>query len=272
MQQIINFIIRYQTGLFFWLLFFVAILLTIQANTYHNAKFFSASNSISGWFYKKSAATTAYFKLAEENKILSEENAWLREKFHHLTEKDSIDRVSFSQESEYSFIPARIISNSYRKPSNYLLLNKGEKDGIEADMAIISSRGIVGIVEESSKNYARIISILNTNISINASFQHAPHFGSLVWNSASPYYAQLLDVPRSANIQVGDSIVTGGNSLIFPQGIPIGEVNSFFLDENIGYYQIEVKLFNDMTSLGSVYAIKLHSKEEAIELLENSDE
>lgn len=77
----------------------------------------------------------------------------------------------------------------------------------------------------------------------------------------------LVDVPRSAPVKTGDTITTGGRSLIFPEGVPIGIIDDFELNENIGYYTISVKLFNDMTNLKHVYVIENTRKEEAYELL-----
>lgn len=272
MQQIINFIIRFQAGLFFLLLASIAFVLTLKANTYHNAKLVSSHKIISAWWFKQSAGVSEYFSLRTENNRLVEENAWLRKHLFSNQAAQITDLDSLPQPLNFQVIPAKILSNSYRKPANYLLLNKGLNDQVVQDMAVISSKGIIGIVEESSQHYARVISILNTHISINASLKNSSHFGSLRWDSASPYYTQLLDIPRSAQVAIGDTIVTGGNSLIFPEGIPIGRINSYFLDENIGYYQIEVALFNDMTSLGSVYALRLINLDEAIELLETTNE
>lgn len=272
MLQIVNFIIRFKAGLLFLLLASIALFLTLKANTYHHTKVVSATNSVSGWWFEKSNSVAQYFYLATENTRLVEENALLRAFLftHNQTETTLPDSLEFIH--PFEVIPAQIISNSYRKPNNYLLLNKGLDSGISQDMAVISSKGIVGIVEESSANYGRIISILNTHISINASLKNSFHFGSLRWNSTSPYHTQLQDIPRSAELKIGDTIVTGGNSLIFPEGIPIGKINSYFLNDNEGYYQIEVELFNDMTSLGNVYVLKLIKREEALELLEKANE
>ena len=69
-------------------------------------------------------------------------------------------------------------------------------------------------------------------------------------------------MPRQAPVAVGDTIVTGGRSFIFPQGIPIGKVDSFTLDQNESYYTLQVQLFNDMTNIGHVYLIEHEDKEE----------
>lgn len=106
------------------------------------------------------------------------------------------------------------------------------------------------------------MSILNSNSRINAQLKKTNHFGSLVWNGKDPNVIQLTDVPRQAPVQVGDTIITGGRSLIFPQGVLIGEVAEFTLDQNESYYTLHIKLFNDMTNIGHVYIIENENKEE----------
>jgi len=272
MQQIFNFLVRFKTGLVFLLLLFVALTFTIESHSYHESKWVSSTNFITGSIYETSNNFKEYIGLRKENNKLAQENASLRSLLLNL-KNDSIFNFNSSiiQDTTYQSLPAKVISNSYAKKDNYLLLNKGRKDSIVENMGVIFSFGIVGLVEEVSGNYARVISVLNSNISINAKLKKSNHFGSLVWNGNNPYYTQLIDVPRSAKIQKGDSIVTGGNSLSFPAVIAIGVISNFELNANQGYYDIEVELFNDMTSLGNVYIINFKKQEEAKLLLENKE-
>lgn len=270
MQQIFNFIVRFKTGLTFLLLLFIALSLTIEAHSYHSSKWISSTNFISASIYEMKAEVTDYIGLKDENQKLTQENTRLRNRLLNLQEN-----VLFIQDSlvlkdtTYISFPVKLIANSYLKSDNYLLLNKGKKEGILENMGVISSRGVVGIVEETTANYARVISILNSNISVNAKLKKSNHFGSLVWKGEEPNYVNLVDVPRSAVISVGDSVVTGGNSLIFPENLPIGEISDFQLNDNKGYYDIRIKLFNDMTSIKNLYVISFNKQEEANLLLEN---
>ena len=137
-------------------------------------------------------------------------------------------------------------------------------------MGVINSAGIVGIVENTSKNYATIISLLNVNIKINAKIKKSNHFGTLSWNGKSTGFAQLTDVPRLASVRKGDTIVTGAESRVFPENIGIGTIENVYTDEDTNYYTLNIKLFNDMTNLGHVYIIKQKDAEE-IENLENKN-
>jgi len=137
-----------------------------------------------------------------------------------------------------------------------LLINKGEKDSIKQDFGVVSSKGIVGIIENTNRNYATVLSVLNKTSRISAQLKKTNHFGTISWNANSPTYIQLTEIPKIAPVKKGDTIVTSGRSAIFPKRIPIGEISEFKLDIAENYYEIEVKLFNDMTNLEHVYVIE----------------
>jgi len=78
-----------------------------------------------------------------------------------------------------------------------------------------------------------------------------------------------LDLPIQANIKIGDTIVTGGKSLIFPEGIPVGTILDFERVNSI-YTRVDLNLFNDMSSVGYVEIIRNFDKEEIQRLEEQS--
>jgi rod shape-determining protein MreC len=273
MQQIINFLIRHKNTLLFLLLFFLSIFFTVQSHSYHKSKFVSSTNFLTGGFYEWVNGMEAYFHLEEYNQNLKQENSRLRSLLYE-SEKDS---VSFQTDSttygeSFSFLPAKIISNNYSKTDNYLLLDKGGNDSVKVDMGVVTSRGIVGIVEGTSENYARVISILNSNSAINVRLKKSNHFGTLTWNGENPNLAQLTYVPKIAPVQKGDTVITGGKSFIFPEGIPVGLVHDFSLGKDETYYDIDIRLFNDMTNLGYVYVIGNPNREELLELSQPENE
>ena len=126
-------------------------------------------------------------------------------------------------------------------------------------------------MDKTSSGYARVMSILNTNSKINAQLKKTDHFGTLQWDTESPQTVQLVDVQKIAPVAVGDTIITGSRSTIFPKGILIGTIESFELDAAEDFYRIQVKLFNDMTNIGHVYVIE-NSNSEEINTLLNDDE
>nr|WP_321231700.1 rod shape-determining protein MreC [uncultured Psychroserpens sp.] len=269
MQQIINFVIRNKTSLLFLLLFVISLALTIQSHSYHKSKFINSANFLTGGIYESASGISDYFGLKKQNDILVEENNRLRSQIFNGSDSigtSFIDSTSFG--GRYKMQSARIINNNYAASKNYLTINKGEKNNIKEDLGVITSKGIIGIIDNTSNGYARVLSILNTKSKINAQLKASDQFGSLEWDGKSSEIVQLTDISKFAPVREGDTIVTGGKSSIFPKGIPIGTVYGFELDISGDTYTVDVKLFNDMTNLSHVYIIENLDIEE-IKLLEN---
>jgi rod shape-determining protein MreC len=269
MQQIFNFVLKNSNRLLFLLLLVISLSLTIQSHSYHKSKIISSANFFTGGIYEKVNNIDEYFNLRTQNDELALENARLKSLLFNqkdTTKLPEIDSVKGVKKTD--IILSKIIRNSYSVHENYLTINKGSSSGIKPNMGVINSAGIIGIIDNTSKDYATIISILNVQSRINAKIKKSNHFGSLVWNAKSTGFAQLIDVPRLAGVRKGDTIVTGGESIIFPENIGIGTIDKVYIDNVTNYYTLDIKLFNDMTNLGHVYIIKNKDAEE-ISNLEN---
>jgi len=267
MQQILYFIIKNSYKLLFLLLLGIGITLIIKSHSFHRSEYINSANAITGNFYQKVNDVNEYLSLKEKNSVLAEENAILKQLL--FNKPDTLINVNDFLILNENFIvrKAKVIRNSYNVRENYLTINRGKFDSIKTDMGVINDKGIVGIVEKTSKNFATILSVLNTKSKINAKIKNSNHFGSLIWNGKNAGYVQLIDVPRLASLKKGDSIVTGAESEIFPENIPIGKIDKVFVDTKTNYYTINVRLFNDMTALGYVYIIENKKRTEK-ELLE----
>ncbi|MNQ05607.1 Cell shape-determining protein MreC precursor [compost metagenome] len=267
MQQIFNFLIRNSNRLLFLLLLGISLTLTIQSHSYHRSRVISSANFLSGGVYERINRVNEYLNLRAENDELVLENARLKSLLFNKEDTtkaplpDSIKGVKPAD-----IIVSKVIHNTYNTHENYITLNSGNKEGVKQDMGVINSLGIVGVVDNTSANYSTVVSILNMKSHINAKIKKSNHFGSLTWDGKSTGFVQLEDVPRLASIRKGDTIVTGGQSVIFPEGINIGTVDVIYKKEGTSFYVIKVKLFNDMTNLGHVYIIKSKDREELINL------
>lgn len=268
MQQIINFILRYKNSFLYVFLGLIAMALTIRSHSYHQSKFFNSSKWLTGNIYSISSNISAYFDLKEENEKLSKENQELRKL---LFNRDSLlSEPLDTSRTKFDVIRGKVVKNSYGNLRNYITINVGHKQGVKQDMGVITSQGILGIVENTSNNYATVQSILNTKSNINAKVKNTNYFGSLVWNGERYDEVQLVDIPRLVPLVVGDTIVTGGMSSIFPEGIPIGTIKKYELNTAQSFYDIEVTLFNDMTNIGHVYVIESFDRPEILELQEQT--
>ncbi len=267
MQQIFNFIYKNSNRLLFLLLLGISLFLSIQSHSYHRSKIISSANFLSGGVYERINNVSEYLNLRTQNDALAQENAKLRSLLFNAKDTTAIPKLdSIKGLKPTDIIVSKVIHNTFNTHENYLTINSGSLQGVKSDMGVINSLGIVGIIDNTSSNYSTVISILNVKSQINAKLKKSNHFGSLSWNGKSSGFVQLTDVPRLASIRKGDTIVTGGQSVIFPENINIGTIDKIEIDNQTHYYTIQVKLFNDMTNLGHVYILKSKNREEIINL------
>jgi rod shape-determining protein MreC len=226
---------------------------------------------MSGYVYEQVNNVEEYLSLKEQNEALAGENARLKKMLFNTQDTANTPPVKLPDViGSFAVIQSKVIRNSYSVHENYFTINSGSNKGIKPDMGVVSSLGVVGIVENTSANYATVISVLNTKFELNAKIKKNDHFGTLRWNGKNTGFAQLIDVPRLATVHKGDTIVTGAESRIFPENIPIGTIEKVYVDKKTNYYTLEVRLFNDMTSLGHVYIIENKDRDEIIKLEEET--
>lgn len=273
MQQIISFLDKNKLFILFLLLEFFAIIFTIQSHSFHKSKFVNSANFLTGGVYNRINNFKEFLLLKKENERLNDENVYLKNLLGldstNLVQRDLTVIDSLKYKQKYRYTGAKVINNNYRRNNNYLTIDKGSNQGLESELAVINSKGIVGITKSVSGNYATVLSILNVNSRINAKLLNSDHYGSLSWDNNDYNVVQLLDLPIQAAIYVGDTVVSGGKSTIFPEGIPIGTIRDFKTLNN-NYDFINITLFNDMSSIGFVQVIKNFDKMEIKSLEEKS--
>lgn len=268
MQQIIGFIVKNGLRLLFLLLFGISLYLTISYHSFHRSRFVNSSSRVAGFIYMNTSSIKEYFSLKSENERLQRENLVLKEYFLNHSQNKSIDprKSIVLLDKQIDVISSKVIKNVYRNQKNILTIKGGTNQGVKKDMGVISDRGIVGIVENTSSNYATVLSVLNTDFQIVAKLKKNNHFGTLSWNGKSTGFVQVVDIPRIATVVKGDTIVTQSDSKAFPEDTPIGVIEKIYLDTQTNSFTLDVRLFTDMTNLGRVYVVENEDRAEITEL------
>ena len=99
-----------------------------------------------------------------------------------------------------------------------------------------------------------VISLLNSKSSISCKVVGSDYFGYLKWQGRDVQYAYLKDLPRHAEFNLGDTVVTSGYSSIFPEGIMVGTVDDIQDSHDGLSYLLKIKLATDM---GQVQAVRV---------------
>lgn len=266
MQNLIQLFLKYGNAILFLFLEFICFFLIINFNKSQNEIFLHSANLFSGKVNEEVQKTQDYFTLNAQNDSLLRENAKLLQtiiNFRVFDKSNSFQQYE-SKDSivDYELSPSRICGKTIHLRNNHITLCKGAKNGIKKGMGVISSKGIVGIVKEVSDNYAHVITILHSQSKISASLLNRDFHGTLIWNTGDPQILRLITLPKHANVAIGDTLVTSGYSTVFPYGLPIGSVETFDFDQGGNYYDVSIRLFNNISNISHVYLVNFITKEE----------
>jgi len=266
MRRLFLLIYQYRAFFTFIVLEILAFWLVIGTSTFHNAAFFNTSNSVVASIFGLRQGVYQYFNLVNENDNLAKENAFLRDLISQnqvqVLNADSTLLSLVDTAIQYNYIPAKVINNSTQKTNNYLTVDKGSRAGLEPGMGAISSFGVVGVVKTVSNNYATLFSLLHGEMQVSSLLSRLGVFCTTKWDGLDPLYASLLYIPRHVELQVGDSVTTSGYNAFFPEGIPIGQIKEFSIDENETFYKVIIELSTDFQSLSHVYIIQNFYRQE----------
>ena len=230
-----------------------------------------AAHGFLGYFWGVSENISDYASLRTENRHLAEEILQLTETITRLEEeaaaaaaRDSADYTT-AWRGKYEFIPAEVIKNSVNKQHNYLIIGKGSDDGVRPQTGIITSRGVIGIVDAVSRHYSYAISFLNSDSSISARIGKDGAAGPMAWDGKGSGNALLREIPLQVKFEEGDTVYTSGFSTIFPPDIPIGRITGSRI-VNGATFEIKVSLFQDFSSVRHVCLVRNRDLDEIMSL------
>lgn len=279
MRSLFDFLIKHISWIVFLIYVALSCILLFTFNPYQRSTFFGSSNKLVAKVYELSDEVTGYFGLRTVNDELLQRNGdlelevmQLRTQLLHYQDSAAIDSLSDPMllREKYDYEMARVINNSVVHVDNYITLNKGSKDGITPDMAIINQQGVVGVVAVVNDDNAVALSLLNTKWHLSCKVKNSDYFGSLSWDTESPQYATLNELPRHIHYNIGDTIVTSGFSAIFPEGLMVGTIVGDAEQKNDNFINMRIKLACDFYQLGSVIVMRNKQLDEQKQLEEEA--
>lgn len=274
MRNLLNFLLKYNYWFLFILLEVICFVLLFRFNNYQQSVYFTSANVVTGKVYEVSGSVSSYFHLKSVNEDLLDRNMLLEQQITNLEnalrarQVDSVvvNSIRNLDNKDYQIFKAHVIRNSLNQADNYITLDKGSSSGIRPEMGVVDGNGVVGIVYKTSPNYSLVISVLNSKSSISCKIVGSEYFGYLKWEHGDSRYAYLKDLPRHAEFNLGDTVVTSGYSTVFPAGVMVGTVDDMS-DSNDGLsYLLKIKLATDFGKLSDVRVIARTGQMEQQEL------
>ncbi len=199
-------------------------------------------------------AVGGFFGFVFDMKDMQQENLELKDQVNELSARVR-ELEAFSQENERlrqlldfkeasfdkDMVGCKVIG---KEPGNWFYsftIDKGAGDGISVNDTVISGAGLVGRVTEVGSNWARVLTIIDTDSSVGASVSRTQDFAIVDGDIslADSGKCKLSYVTKDASLVVGDMVVTSGLGGVYPEGILIGTVSEIRSD-SMGYSQSAV--------------------------------
>jgi rod shape-determining protein MreC len=212
-------------------------------------------------------------RLAAEAGRLRQENATLQ---RHQAENQRLRRLlALRERLGREAIAAEVISKEMSQFFRVIRVrvDRGETEGIETGMPVVSADGLVGQIQRAVGGYADVRLIVDPQSSVDIVVQRTGASGALRGIGASNrYLCQVHHLERTDRVDVGDEVYTSGLGHRFPAAILVGRVSKV-LRQDFGLYQeVEVEPAVDFSRLSEVMILTEGSRQQELRRAETGGE
>jgi rod shape-determining protein MreC len=263
-RNVFLFIRKYANFLFFLLLQIIALSFLFRYNKYHEAAFMNVAGEFTGSINQRYSKVEYYFRLKKINEELAAENAQLnqlrKENFERPNgnEKKVLDTVqtdSIREIRKYTWMGADVVGSTVNTQLNFITIHRGLLQDVRPNMGVVSPQGIVGTVVNVSDNYASVMTLLHRQYKVVVKLKNGGDRGTVEWDGVTPMFVTLKDIPKSAKVQVGDSVVTSPTSSLFPGNLMVGTIAEIVDDKSSNFYTLKIKPATNFFNIEYVYVI-----------------
>jgi len=204
------------------------------------------------------ARYVALRKVQEENEQLRREIEFLRGQAADLREMAAANQrlgelLKFQGKTPSQTVAARVIGRDATNWYQGVVLDKGEQDGIRAEMGVLTLSGAVGRVVKTRASTSVVLLITDPNNAVTSLIQRTRDEGII--EGTFDGKARMKYIPVLSTVRVGDPVVTSGLTGGFPRGVPVGTITSIQKDEGGLFQTAEVQPEVDFTKLEEVLVV-----------------
>lgn len=218
--------------------------------------FLGVGNGISGFFQ----VIISIRDLNKENIAFRENNIKLETRITALKEiqrENDILRQALKISESGQIIKefALIVGRDIQGIHDWVLINKGSKQGILKDMAVISpENALVGRIDEVSGDFSRVMLITYKNSVVAGIIEDNRTEGLIKSSDKGGLFVDFI--PKTEKLEIGDKIITSGTDNLYPKGILIGKIENIDLSDNQIFQKIIITPFVNFSKLEQVLILK----------------
>ena len=134
-----------------------------------------------------------------------------------------------------------------------IIINRGANDGVLQNLAVLSSRGVVGKITSVSESSSEVQLISDVNFRLSVKIAPDEVEGILRWIGND--ICEIVELKKISDIEIGDIVLTSNLSIYFPPNLPVGEVVSIFEKSDSSNRIVRMKLFSDLSKINQLFII-----------------
>jgi rod shape-determining protein MreC len=241
-----------------------ALAFLFRYNKYHEAAFMNVAGDLTGSLNQRYSKVAYYFRLQKINEQLAAENLRLNQLIKENYEKvdgnsktvlDTVQTDSLREIRKYTWLGAKVVGSTVNTQANFMTIHRGALEDVRPNMGVVSPQGIVGTIVNVSDHYASVMTLLHRQYKVVVKLKNGGERGTVEWDGVTPMYVTLKDIPKSAKLKVGDSVVTSPTSSLFPGNLMVGTISDIVEDPSSNFYTLKVKPATNFFTIEYVYVI-----------------
>lgn len=223
----------------------------VQSFRIYTADKFSFLYQPFNWIDNQSFLTKRIEVLASENLKLNLENQILSS--NELENKRLRAFLDFKAKRDHNFIGSDVISKGTSSNLNAFLINQGSNSGVKKNDPVLSSRGVVGKIIAVSDDHSSVQLISDGNFRLSVKIMPSESEGIMRWKNNQ--ICEIFEVKKTAEVNIGDIVLTSDLSSYFPPNLPVGEVVSIY-DKSDSFNKIvRLELYTDLSTINQLFII-----------------
>jgi rod shape-determining protein MreC len=199
--------------------------------------------------------------VADDNRRLRQEMEWLRGENHQLREAAAATQrltflLQFKEQALPSMVAAQVIGRDSSNRYQSMILNKGESDGVQKDMGVVTPAGVVGRIVKTTGATSVVLLVTDPNNAIAGLIQRTRDEG--IVEGTPQGRAKLKYIPMLSAVKEGDHVVTSGLVGGFPRGLAIGTITAIDREEGALFQTAQLEPEVDVNRVEEVLVIQAH--------------
>lgn len=240
-----------------------------------------ATGYVQQWFYKPAGYMAGLFRDLRELRVLYEENeqlrltaaAYTRDKIHYNFVQKENERLKealhFTEQQKqmynYNYLIAQVVSVSNDANNRTININLGSKHGVKTNMAVITTKGLIGLVSSVSELTSTVTPITELNetsptfnsISVTIEGRENESFGILSSYDKETGRLIMTKIPETDKMEYGDTVITSGLGYVYPRGLRVGTVETKQVGDFGLTYTATVEMAADLNQLTEVFVVQV---------------